>query len=540
MTESALAFKRTVTDILPAFVGDGRMALCAGYPGVSAFKGELRIAAVIESGRSPLGGRVAAGAVGSADGIRKLAAVKVLVACGASLLHGRKTQRRPIGAVGVLVAPDAGYSDVATVERIRRGAVVEADIAPVVLSMACRTALRNSEFCRSPLVGIAVAGSAGGRRIGERVSERRGRQLTTVTLVAGDREVGALQGEVGRRVLFEAEGRGAESLDGVALLTSSFALTAGERAVVEVAVAIATGRELQGSGGRSVAVALGAGDRGMAALKREAGAAVIKGGGVDDTPAVDRMTTGTRAGQTPLVGIAMAVGAERVGDRFVLAILQLRARLVGEETVAFFAGYCGVAAGKRKAAPGVVEAGGRTPAGVGVTGGAVSAELSAVFIGVAGVAGTTETEESTVGGYIGLFECRRTLQVVRAVALTARDGGVFAGERIARQGMVEGVHAALKVDQIEVAAMMFDMAKVAFRVIRASVQPLAAAALVGDWGVAGEAFLGELISLRAVAHAAVLDSLEGCMRAMQVPRRDLGCHRRCENGRGHKAPQQQV
>ena len=548
-----------------AFAGRlGTVAGAAGEAGVGALKGEAR-GGVVEGDGAP--GLDSVARLAAADGgpAVDLAAVGVPVAGGAAGEGEAEAGGLPVGAAAV---PDAvgrqraqflrtgrrarrgrqlgaRHLRVAGVARHREVGAGEREVRLLVLvetegrgnEAGDGVALRAAARVRGELAGVGI-GVAGGaaleRRLGERVEapagDRHRDRPAGIAAVAGaaaqlgvlaaQREAGAVVIEAGAVDAAPAGGRVARSAGRA------------EPAAVGIGVAVRAGVEVEaaeppdGPAGRGVPpawVALPAPDLPVAPGEREAGAVVVEA--AHEVPPLDRVARRAGAsGELPAVRVGVAVRARpevEPGEP-----PEGLAGGVAGLAVAALAGDPGVGAGEREGGGAVVEAGRRPPRLHPVAVGARAiGELPPVLVTVAGGAGGREPEEGPVevdagGAQAGIRD------VPGPVAVAAAGARVRPPERPAGQTVVEGVATALAPeDQLEVAAVVLDVAGLAAPVVGPRVEPLAGGDPAGERPVALEALLGDHAPARRVAIEAVRGPLQLGVGAAQRTGRELGRRR---------------
>jgi len=156
---------------------------------------------------------------------------------------------------------------------------------------------------------------------------------------------------------------------------------------------------------RADRMAVAARDIPVVSLKRETCSVVVERPRLarrcHGRPRIDRVARAARGAQPPRMGILVARGTLAVVDRLQLQIrrrprLRERSDRIGRidgVRVTLLAGHAPMASAQRVSAPIVIEARGRLPTIEAVTGRAISRELTAVFVEVAGGACGVEPEK---------------------------------------------------------------------------------------------------------------------------------------------------
>ncbi len=341
--------------------------------------------------------------------------------------------------------------------------------------------------------------------------------LRSVTCGAGCLLVRALERESGRLMLHRAETKQGPPRDLVTALACASIGSSRELAVVRVGMAV-TANAVRGAKverGARVSMASRAGHRLVLALERiDAVArardrARLPSGELVAGRAIDMLT-----GERRLAGVRIAM------TRVTAAELE-RFRLRG--IVALGAGHRAVQSPQREARLRVVEAFGLylVPSGRSVAARALEAEPGVVGILVTITARGLEPDPTERGITSLARGADGGAELVRAMAITARDARVLAFERKAGARMIEPLDRRIPVDQLEVEARMLRVATGTGRLAFACVEPATLVSQVRDLGVAREALRVERALAGAMAAKAVLIALELRVRLRERAGRDL-------------------
>lgn len=226
-----------------------------------------------------------------------------------------------------------------------------------------------------------------------------------------------------------------------------------------------------------------------------------------------------------LMGIDVAIGA---GGKLHVFVARRTTRLI--RLVAFFAGDFDVKTGQRISCLGMVKLIGGFPIRKVVALEAIVAELALMRILVTRYAVLREPEEGF--GRVLHFD-ERTLvgsHVHRRVAFLASDAGMLAFQVVARQSMVELLLSRLPMDQVEVLAVVLQMAANAVfpvRIAHLNLEVIAVLAVEpsGDFLMAVQALEGGRAGAELVATHALRSSGKRLVRLREWTRRDLRSQR---------------
>jgi len=158
------------------------------------------------------------------------------------------------------------------------------------------------------------------------------------------------------------------------------------------------------------------------------------------------------------------------------------------------------------------------------------------------VAGETVRRKAQVGPVEVLLpgsQCRSVPDVLRPVALAAVEGGVGALEEVAGLVVLEAAHPGITPpDQVELLAVMLDMAGAAVAVLGPRVQAAAGGDPIAQRLVTLQTALRCGAALPVVALQAVAIAVEMGMRSAELSGGDLRLGRRGEqdHGRSHEEP----
>lgn len=194
--------------------------------------------------------------------------------------------------------------------------------------------------------------------------------------------------------------------------------------------------------------------------------------------------------------------------------------------VTFFASHLDVQAGERIARLGVIKFLGRLPIHKIVAALTVVAELAFVNIGVARDAILRESEERA-GGILHLDErAHFGKHARRRVTFLARKPGMFSHQVVARQAMIELFFRRLPMNQLEVRAVVFQVAAHAVFAIRirhrkARVIPVLRGEGLSDLLVAIQAFEGRRAGAKFVATRALRCARKALVSFRKRPGREL-------------------
>lgn len=107
------------------------------------------------------------------------------------------------------------------------------------------------------------------------------------------------------------------------------------------------------------------------------------------------------------------------------------------------------------------------------------------------------------------------------MTFSAVDGPVFTLKRKVGPAMIKGLLSIFEIDQLKVAAMVFDMAHLTLIVIDSAVEPLARLALFLNRRMADQTVLSQCRAVFAVALLTVFDAFEKGMALVQFAGRYL-------------------
>lgn len=199
----------------------------------------------------------------------------------------------------------------------------------------------------------------------------------------------------------------------------------------------------------------------------------------------------------------------------------------------------------------MIESGSGRPGGLLVTRGALPArELAPVLVGVA--VGAAGPQAQVGASQVDACRCELLSLLVQPglVAVLADEASVPAFEVVSGLTVVEGRAARLAPpDQLELRALMLDVAGLAVLVLRSSMKAPSAADPIAEGPVAVQALLGDDAAPRLVTASALTASLESGVGTAELAGRDLGergkgpqsqpdgDRRRSQGLRRHEAPQ---